>query len=215
MHRNKCKYWGFMAFRVWGYESAAGQARSREFCQRVGDMLNDRFSTLAVQGVKNTGLQDEDEGFGARFKEMYDAAMTGGVLPLWQLIIKEHEALNGHGPQEVREDFRMMLKLDEEGDDSMPYRVPRGIDAELCLMIDEGVVSSLLDEREGRTPYIIGVLSDIDDEGVPEDAEALYFKIALESVVDLWRQIQVQAVNVLVPPEGKIYISPGVFVDDK
>ncbi|KAK3936684.1 hypothetical protein QBC46DRAFT_452560 [Diplogelasinospora grovesii] len=214
MHRKGCEYWGFMAFRVWGYESAAGQARSHEFWQRWGKMINDRLSKLAVNGIKNTGLRDEDEGFEARFKEMYDAAMTGGILPRWQLIIKEHEALNGLGPQEVREDFRAMLKLDDEEDESMPNRVPIGVDPGLCLMVDEGVVSSLLDEREGKRPYIIGVLSDIDDQEVADDAEALHFKIALESVVDLWRQIQVQSVMTLLPPEGKIYISPGVFEDD-
>jgi hypothetical protein len=94
-------------------------------------------------------------------------------------------------------------------------------------MVDEGVVSSLLDQREGKRPYIIGVLSDLDldddsdedyddDDEIPEDPEVVQFKIALDSVVDLWRQIQVQDVKdmELVSPEGKIYVSPGVFEDD-
>jgi hypothetical protein len=203
-----------VAFRVWGYGSAAGQARWDEFVERFGKMINDRLARLAVDGIKSTGLRDEDEGFKARFKEMWEAAMTSGILPLFQLVVKDHEAMSGMGLQDVRGVFREMLKLDEEEDESMPNRVPLGVDAGLCLMADEGVVSSLLDERDGRRPYIIGVLSDIDDEEITDAHEAVHFKIALESVVDLWRQIQVQALITLVPPEGKIYISPGVFEDD-
>jgi hypothetical protein len=122
--------------------------------------------------------------------------------------------MSGMGPQDVRCIFREMLKLDDEEDESLPNRVTVGVDPGLCLMVDEGVVSSLLDEREGRRPYIIGVLSDIDEEEVTDEAEAVHFKIALESVVDLWCQIQVQDFKTLVPPKGKIYISPGVFEDD-
>jgi hypothetical protein len=214
MHRRNCEYWGFMTFRMWGYGSAAEQVRWDEFLRRWREMVNDRMGRLVMEGIKSTGLQEEDEDFEARFKEMYERAISGGILPRWQLLVAQHETLSGLGPQDVRADFREMLKLDEEEDESIPNRVPVGVDAGLCLMVDEGVVSSLLDEREGRRPYIIGVLSDIDDEEIPDDAEALHFKIALESVVDLWRQIQVQCVNVLLPPEGKIYISPGVFEDD-
>ncbi len=198
MHRQECEYWGFMTFRVWGYGSAAGRlARWDEFWRRWGRMMNDQLGRLVMDGINSTGLQAGDERFEARFKEMYEAAMAGGM-----------------GPQEARAVFREMLKLDEEEDESMPNRVPVGVDARLCLMVDEGVVSSLLDEREGSRPYIIGVLSDIDDEEITDEAEAVHFKLSLESVVDLWRQIQVQYVNALVPPEGKIYISPGVFEDD-
>lgn len=56
---------------------------------------------------------------------------------------------------------------------------------------------------------------DEDDDGeLPEDPEVVQFKITLDSVVDLWRQIQVQDVKELVPPEGTIYVSPVVFEDD-
>lgn len=214
MYRSKSEYWGFVAFRMCGYGSAAGQARWDEFWRRWGRMVNDRIGSLVVDGILSTGLQEYDEGFEARFQEMHDAAIAGGIPPLFRLEVSDHEGMSGWGPQEARGMFRDMMKLDEEEDESIPNRVPVGVDDELCLMVDEGVVSSLLDEREGRRPYVIGVLSDINDEEIPDEVEAVHFKIALESVVDLWRQIQVQHISTLVPPEGKIYISPGVFEDD-
>lgn len=217
MYRSKSEYWGFMVFRTCGYGSAAGQARWDEFWRRWVNMVNDRLGRLVMDGIYSTGLREDDEGFEARFQEMYGAAMAGGILPRFRLEVNDHEAMSGWGPQEVRGVFREMLKMDEEeeGDDSKPNRVPVGVDWDLCLMVDEGVVSSLLDEREGRRPYIIGVLSDINDKEIGNGIEALHFKIALESVVDLWRQVQVQHPNDLMQgSEGKIYISPGVFEDD-
>lgn len=217
MHRQKCEYWGFTIFRVTEYGSAAAQARWDEFWRRWNGMMKDRLAELVGVGIKSSrvlqDLQETDEGYLARFNEMYVPAMAGGIMRRWSLVLREHEELAGMGAQDVRYVFREMLRLDEEEDESLPNRVPVGVDAGLALMVDESVVSSLLDEGEGRRPYIIGVLSDIDDD-IPEEAEAVHFKIALESVVDLWRQIQVQHVYGLVPPEGKIYISPGVFEDD-
>ncbi|KAL2126268.1 hypothetical protein VTI74DRAFT_1295 [Chaetomium olivicolor] len=212
MHRQECEYWGFVTFRVHGYGSAA--PRWDEFMRRWHKMMNDRLGRLILDGIKNTGLRETDEGAEAHFQDLYAAAAAGGIMSRWQLMVREHEEINGIGPQEVRTIFREMLKLDEEEDESLPNRVPIGVDPGLCLIADEGVVSSLLDEREGRKPYIVGVLSDIYEAEIPDEAEAVHFKIALESVVDLWRQIQVRNVYDLVPPEGKIYISPGVFEDD-
>ncbi|KAH8912107.1 hypothetical protein BR93DRAFT_922056 [Coniochaeta sp. PMI_546] len=220
MHRKGCEWWGFMAFRVCGYASADGQARRDEFWRRWSKIMNDRLRRLVIDGIANaepTGFRpgdDDDGGFDeGRFKEKFEAAMAGGILPRWRLMLDEHELLNGMGPQDIRGIFRKMLKLDDEEDESIPNRVPVGVEAGLCLMVDDGVIDSLLDEREGRRPYIIGVLSDIDDDEIPDEAEAVHFKIALDSVVDLWRQVQVQTVNVLIPPEGKIYVSPSVFED--
>jgi hypothetical protein len=124
------------------------------------------------------------------------------------LVIEGSDFEDKHGQ------WHEMLKLDEEEDESLPNRVPVGVDPSLCLMEDEGVVSSQLDEREGRRPYIIGSLSDIDEAEIPDKAEAVHFKIALEFIVNLWRQIQVQNFYDLMPPDGKIYISPGTFEDD-
>ncbi|RKU45107.1 hypothetical protein DL546_002274 [Coniochaeta pulveracea] len=213
MYRQKCEYWGFITFQTYGYGSGLEKARWDEFWKRWGKMMNNRLGRLVMDGIKNAGVGGEEE---ARFAQMYEVAMASGILPLWHLKVIEHEGMDGMSPHEVRLMFREILKGDEEevGDDSKPNRVPVGVDAGLCLMVDEGVVNSLLDEREGKRPYIIGVLSDIDDDEVPDEVEAVHFKIALESVVDLWRQISVQHVNVLIPPEGKIYISPGVFDDD-
>ncbi|KAK3936551.1 hypothetical protein QBC46DRAFT_394850 [Diplogelasinospora grovesii] len=219
MYRSKLEYWGFMVFRTCGYGSAAGQARWDEFWRRWVKMVNDRLGRLVMDGIYSTGLQEDDEGFETRFQEMYNAAMAGGILPRFRLQVNDYEAMSGWGPQEVRGIFREMLKemeeQEEDGDDSQPKRVPVGVDWDLCLMVDEGAMSSLLDEREGRRPYIIGVLSDINDKEIGDDIEAEHFKIALESVVDLWRQVQVQHPNDLIQgSEGKIYISPNVFEDD-
>ncbi|OIW32624.1 hypothetical protein CONLIGDRAFT_630291 [Coniochaeta ligniaria NRRL 30616] len=205
MHRQECDYWGFMLFRVWGYGSATEEFRWEEWLRRSGAMVSERLGRMAIDGIMSTGLDQDDEDFEARFTEMYEPAMRGGILSRWRIEGMMHEDMSGMGPQDVRDLFREVLKMDEEEEKSLPNRV-------LCLMVDEGVVSSLLDE--GRRPYIIGVLSDIDEEGAGDNSEALHFKIALESVVDLWRQIQVQSVYVLLPPKGKIYISPGVFEDD-
>ncbi|KAG7291126.1 hypothetical protein NEMBOFW57_001136 [Staphylotrichum longicolle] len=210
MHRQECEYWGFVTFR------GSAAPRWDEFMGRWHEMMKGRLERLILDGIKNTGLQETDEGAKARFQDLYAAAVAGGIMSRWQLIVRDHADMNGKGPQEVRDIFRVMLKLDEEEDESLPNRVPLGVDPGLCLMVGEGVVSSLLDEREGRRPYIIGVLSDIDEADIPDEAEAVHvhFKIALGSVVDLWCQIQVQNVYDLVPPEGTIYISPGVFEDD-
>lgn len=213
MYRQECEYWGFVTFRVCGYGSAA--PRWDEFMGRWHEMMKGRLERLILDGIKKTGLRETDEGAEARFQDLYAATAAGGVMSRWQLIVRGHADMNGIGPQEVREIFRVMLKVDEEEDESLPNRVPIGVDPGLCLMVDEGVLSSLLDEREGRRPYIIGVLSDIDEADIPDEAEAVHFKIALGSVVDLWRQIQVQNVYDLVPPEGTIYVSPGVFEDDR
>ncbi|RYP53984.1 hypothetical protein DL768_001134 [Monosporascus sp. mg162] len=182
IYRQQCEYWGFMAFRVWVYGSGAGAAgqgqqaeatRWDEFWRRWGKMMNDRLGRLVMDGIWSTGLvlQDGDEGAEARFRDMYEAAMAGGILARWRLVLKEYEAMSGMGPQDVRGVFREMLKLDEEDDESMPNRVPVGVDAGLCLMVDGDVVSSLLDE--GRRPYIIRVLSDIDDDEITDEAEAV------------------------------------------
>ncbi|OIW26310.1 hypothetical protein CONLIGDRAFT_646487 [Coniochaeta ligniaria NRRL 30616] len=180
------------------------------------------YAPLVIDGIVNAepagfraGDDDGDDGGfdEGDFKEKFEAAMAGGILPRWQLMLSEQELLSGMDPQDIRSIFRGMLKLDDEEDESLPNRVPVGVEAGLCLMVDDGVVDSLLDEREGRRPYITGVLSDIDDDEVPDEAVAVHFKIALDSVVDLWRQVQVQDIDVLMPPEGKMYVSPGVFED--
>ncbi|RYP35220.1 hypothetical protein DL767_003886 [Monosporascus sp. MG133] len=153
------------------FEIAEGQqaeaTRWDEFWRRWGKMMNDRLGRLVMDGIWSTGLvlQDGDEGAEARFRDMYEAATAGGILARWRGV------------------FREMLKLDEDDDESMPNRVPVGVDAGLCLMVDGDVVSSLLDE--GRRPYIIGVLSDIDDDEITDEAEAVQFKIPLEFVMDL------------------------------
>jgi hypothetical protein len=217
MYRWKFEYWGFMVYRTCGYGSA-GQARWDEFWRRWVGMMNDRLVGLLMDGLYSTGLKEDDEGFETRFQEMYGDAIAGGILPRFRLQVNEYEGMSGWGPQEVRGLFREVLKmeLEGEGDGGKPDRVPLGVDWDLCLMVDEGVVSSLLDEREGRSPYIVGVLSDINEMEIGDDVEALYFKIALESVVDLWRQVQLQHPSdlMLEGSEGKIYISPGVFEDD-
>ncbi|KAK3385122.1 hypothetical protein B0H63DRAFT_472404 [Podospora didyma] len=212
MYRQDCQYWGFTVFQVWGYDSAADQARLEQFMRRWQVMVQDTLIEMVMAGIKNTGLGEGHEGFEEHFKEMYEPAIRGGIVAKWQCILQSHEALSSADSQFVRASFRAMLKLDEEEDEDMPNRAPTGIDAGLCLMVDEGVVNSLLDE--GRRPYIIGVQSDYDDEEITDEHEASHFKIALESVVDLWRQTQVQRVYELMPPEGKIYVSPGVFEND-
>jgi hypothetical protein len=234
MHRRNCDYWGFWVFRVCGYASPAARERWDEFDTRFRTMIGDRLGRLVMDGMVNAGLRKEDDGFEERFCAMYKERLEQGVVPRWATLVKEKEVMEGMGASDVREIFREWLKSEKEvadgtlaEEDAPPDKIPPGVDRDLCLMVDEGVVSSLLDQREGKRPYIIGVLSgldldydededeDEDDDEVPEDPdEVVQFKIALESVVDLWRQIQVQDVEELVPPEGKIYVSPGVFVDD-
>ncbi|KAB5577904.1 hypothetical protein GE09DRAFT_1087737 [Coniochaeta sp. 2T2.1] len=158
--------------------------------------------------------------------------MEGGIVQKWSLLIFQKEPLEGMKSEGVRDIFREFLKADREialgllAEKNAPdVTVPDGVDADLCFMIDEGVVSSLLDQHPGKRPYIIGILSDLnldfdededddDEEETPDDDELVQFKIALDSVVDLWRQCWVQDVKELVPPVGKIYISPGVWEDD-
>lgn len=216
MHRWDLETWGFMVFRTGGY--AAGQAgRWDEFWTRWVEKVSERLGELVTVGICFTGLQEDDEGFEERFRVMHDAAMAGGIIPRWRLLVYDDEALSGWGPDGARALFRELLRVDEEeeeeGSDSKPKRIPVGVDWDLCLMVDDDVMSSLLDE--GRRPYVVGVLSDFNDKEVGDDTEALHFKIALESVVDLWRQVQVQHPGDLMEgSEGKIYISPGVFVDD-
>jgi hypothetical protein len=43
--------------------------------------MNDRLGRLVMDGIKMTGLQEGNEDFEARFKEMYEAAMAGGIVP--------------------------------------------------------------------------------------------------------------------------------------
>lgn len=227
MHRQDIDHWGFWAFRLWGYATPEARKRWDEFYTRWSEMMEKRLSRLVMDGMLKAGLKKEDDDFEERFKVMYEERMNQGIVPRWEILIKEHELLEGMGADDVREIFREWQKADKdlaEGtiakEDAPLDSIPPGVDKDLCLMVDEGVVSSLLDE--GKRPYIIGVLSDLDldddsddsDDEIPEDPEVVQFKIALDSVVDLWRQIQVQDVHELVPPEGKIYVSPGVFEDD-
>lgn len=220
MYRTKAERWGFMLFRTCGYRSATGQARWEEYWRRVNEMVTERLGQLVAVGISHTGLQEDHEGFEERFQEIYKAAMLGGIPARFQLHGFGHETISDWGPQDVRGLFREMLKDEEDNEeeeegDRKPQRVPQGLDVDLCLMVDEGAMSSLLDRREGRRPYVIGVLSDFNDPDVGDDIEAEYFKIALESIIDLPRQLEMQHPRDLYNgSEGKIYISPGVFEDD-
>ncbi|RKU43063.1 hypothetical protein DL546_000541 [Coniochaeta pulveracea] len=211
------------------------EARWDEFSQKLTAILSETIGRWVMEGMVNTELRKEDEDFERRFKPMYEDRMHGGVVSRWALVDFEREELEGTQAKDLREVFREVLKMTKEVErgeltlEEAKITVPRGINVDLCLMIDEGVVSSLLDQRQDQRPYIIGILSDIsldddededededeDDDGeTPDDSEVVQFKIALDSLVDLWRQCQVQEVKDLVPPAGKIYISPGVWEDD-
>lgn len=241
MHRQEYEVWGLWMIRTCLYCDPAGQARWDEFSQKLTAIVSETIGRWVTQGMVNTELREEDEDFERRFKAMYEDRMHGGVVSRWALVNFEREELEGTQAKEVRELFREVLKMTnavEWGEltvEEATVTVPRGINVDLCLMIDEGVVSSLLDQRQDQRPYIIGILSDIsfdddededegedededededDDKETPDDSEVVQFKIALDSLVDLWRQCQVQEVKDLVPPAGKIYISPGVWEDD-
>lgn len=141
--------------------------------------MNDRLRSV-IDGIANAELtsfrtgDNDDGGFDeGHFKEKFETAMAGRIKPRWRPILDKHELLNGICPQNIRGIFRKILKLDDEEDESKPNRVPVGVEAGLYLIVDNGVVISLLDKREGRRPYIIGVLSDINDNKVPVKAKAV------------------------------------------
>ena len=130
--------------------------RCKSVSQAESKMMNDRLRTLVMDGVANAavGLRTGDDG--ARSNEMVEAAMAGGILPRWRLVLDEDEIMGGMGPQNLRTIFREMLKLDEEEDENMPNRVPNGVNAGVCLMVDDGVMDSLLHEREGGGRILSG-----------------------------------------------------------
>lgn len=169
MYRRNCSYWGFWVFRVCGYESPAARERWDEFNTKFRTIIGDSLGRLVMNGMANAGLKKEDDGFEERFYTMYKERVEQGIVPRSATLVKENEVMEGMGASDIREVFREWLKSEKEvadgtlaEEDAPLDKIPPGVDRDLCLTVDEGVVSSLLDQREGKRPYIIGVLSSLD-----------------------------------------------------
>jgi hypothetical protein len=95
------------------------------------------------------------------------------------------EQLNGASIEEVREKFVKMTE-DEE-------TYPNGLDVDLCLMVGEKEVRSLLDAEVSKVLFAIGVAKELSD-----DSEGV-FKIAVDILIpDVWYLL-----SVITPGEAR------------
>lgn len=151
--------------------------RWTQFWNRWGELADAKLRDMGANGNLR-------EGFAGRLQ--------------W-FLVEDEKRLSGKGWKEARELFSEMA---EEED-----RIPNGLDLDLCLVIDEKVVSSLLDGDE-KEAFVVGV--DVNDaEEEEEGGEQSYsghFKIGVDVLVpELWETLQRQAPSELDPGEGNIF----------
>lgn len=104
-------------------------------------------------------------------------------------------ALDGPLNESARQVYNTMMEAGE---------VPSGSDHELCLLVDESCVASMLDGEGGSgTPYVIAVDRNGVDEEEPDSLG--YFKVAVSALpAQLWMDSQGTAPEE-PDPQGGIY----------
>jgi hypothetical protein len=162
------------------------------------------FCVFKTWGYKN-GEKEAWDRYWARWQEFMDkilrennevkgdlrAGLCGRLK--WFLIVDE--SLDGATIEMVRKRFTTMTE------DESTY--PNGLDVDLCLMVGEDEVKSLLDEKEDGVPYVKGVAKELSD-----DSDG-HFKIAVDVLVpDVWYLLSVITPGELDPGNGLVYRGP-------
>jgi hypothetical protein len=167
----------------WGFVVVKTWGYKAEERERWGAFWK-RWEEVSDMKLRNMGaVGDLREGFAGRLQ--------------W-FLVEDEERLGGKSVEEVRGIFADLVQ-DEGG-------IPNGLDLDLCLMVDEETVGSLLDgEREEA--FVVGVdVNSEETEDGQEDEYPGHFKISVDVVVpELWETLQRQAPYELYPGGGEIY----------
>jgi hypothetical protein len=59
-------------------------------------------------------------------------------------------------------------------------QIPPGLDMNMCMIVDQYVIASVLNKKDGEIPYLIGV--DVTNSKEDEGYEG-YFKVAIDSLL--------------------------------
>lgn len=161
------------------------------------------FCVFKTWGYK-AGEKAEWERYWVRWQEFMDKVLgedndvkgdlRTGLCGRLKWLLVEDDRLDGVTKEVVRDRFTAMAE-DEE-------TFPNGLDGDLCLVVGEEEVRSLLEEDAG-VPYVTAVAKELED-----DSEG-HFKIAVDVLIpDVWYLLSIITPGELDPGNGQIYRGP-------
>ncbi|KAI9739855.1 MAG: hypothetical protein M1818_004911 [Claussenomyces sp. TS43310] len=167
--------WGFVVFKTWGFGAGTDDAVAWDSFWRRW------IDFMDAQLRANGATGDLRAGLAGKLR--------------WKLV--EDERLAGASVPQVRQAFADLVE-DEEA-------LASGLDLDMCLVIDEASVKSLLndDASDESVPFVTGVARDLDSD---EPRDEGFFRIAMDTLIpDVWYLLSIMSPAELDPGDGAVY----------